>query len=363
MKVSNNRCYYCVGAWLILVTRLSLSIAAQIPEESLENPWQAICRLTDPIVAVNNKSLDRVGLENSFSTLKRDATPFTEHEIVSLILLAGSIEQKSYDEQRLCSRLAAIRLADHCQDENESKMLEAATGAHFSRLDLTVLSAITILEWRFPESVSSIIHKVLLEPNEPGWLQEHTSWYLASLVVADGDQRQVERLEKRLAVLTSGQQPVKPEDFYKGGVRYDDELKRKATRHWTMVRAIEDAIEVERVCREFAPEKQPLFRDFYRRLVQALACRPTGFRGYDEEFRRAADIMMKSDHDPEFYSLFFTKISQSNSATHLVQQLYLASETRFDLAILEKAAQQKDQKGYWAAGILAAWRRRSADVK
>ncbi len=161
MKVSNSRCYYCVGAWLILVASLSLSTAAQIPEESRENPWQAICRLTDPIVAVNNKSLDRVDLENSFSALKRDATPFTEHEIVTLILLAGSMEQKSYGEQRLCSRLAAIQLADHCQEEKESKMLEAATSAHFSRLDLTVLSAITILDWRFPENASSIIDKVL----------------------------------------------------------------------------------------------------------------------------------------------------------------------------------------------------------
>lgn len=84
------------------------------------------CRLTDPIVAVSNKSLDHVSFEKSFAALERDATPFTEQEIVSLILLAGSIEQKSYGEQRPCSRLAAIRLADHCLDEKESKMLEAA---------------------------------------------------------------------------------------------------------------------------------------------------------------------------------------------------------------------------------------------
>lgn len=363
MKAFVGRCCYCFGAWLILVVNLLVTIAAQVPEESQESPWVSICRLTDPIVAAYNKSNDRASYQKSFEPLAQEAMAFTEQETVSLILSAASIEHKGYLYRELSSRLAAIRLAKHCQNEHESKFLEAATSSDFSRLDLTILAAITVLDWKFPKSVTSLTEKVLLESNDLDWLQENASWYLASLVVGAGDQQRINHLKRRLAELQSGQQPPKPEDFYKGGVRYNEETKGRATTHWRIVRSIEDALEVERVCQELEPDKQPLFRDFYRRLVHALACRPTGFRAYDEEFRRAVRYMMKHDQDREFYSLFFTKISQSDFATHLVQHLYLASETPLDMAIIEKAAQRKDQKGHWAAGILAVWRRRSTDVK
>lgn len=68
---------------------------------------------------------------------------------------------------------------------------------------------------------------------------------------------------------------------------------------------------------------------------------------------RAANFMMKSDQDREFYSLFFTKISRSESATHFVQHLYQASETPFDLTTIEKALNEKTKRDI---GLPESWR-------
>ncbi len=198
MKAFVSRCCYCFGAWLILVVNLLVTTAAQVPEESQESPWVSIYRLTDPIVVAYNKSNDRASYQKSFEPLALEARAFTEQETVSLILSAASIEHKGYLYRELSSRLAAIRLAKHCQNEHESKFLEAATSSDFSRLDLTILAAITVLDWKFPKSLDSLVEEVLLESNDLDWLQENASWYLASLVVAAGDQQRIDRLKNDL---------------------------------------------------------------------------------------------------------------------------------------------------------------------
>jgi len=171
------------------------------------------------------------------------------------------------------------------------------------------------------------------------------------LLIGYDDPELVEKLVKRHAV-----ESAKPRrrDVAISGLSPPETYMREE-----MIQALQDVLEVERVCRGLDGAAADQFRDFYRRLSQSLACAPTGFRDVLwGQSHYAATHMKRKASDKQFYALFFQQLKGSDLATRCVVSLYQQSDDPIDTDMLRAIAKGPSAKAAMARRVLQVWQSR-----